>query len=304
MYHRSHLIKMWFLLIFFSNLPDDNQNFFKRTMKTNLFRTAILFLSLVLSLKTYSATVDTVSTFSPSMQKHIKAVVVKPSSYNGKKSFPVVYLLHGYSSNYTSWINQAPIIKDLADQYQMIITCPDGNYDSWYFDAPKLASSRYETYVSTELVKWMDEHYKTIANKQNRAITGLSMGGHGALYLAFRHQDVFSVAGSMSGGVDIRPFPLKWGISKSLGTYAEEQENWNTHTVMELTHLLTPNSLSLIIQCGTEDFFYNVNVKLHEKLLHNNIPHTFITNPGSHNWDYWREAIQYQLLYIHNHFKN
>ena len=273
-------------------------------MKTNLLKKTILFLFLAVGLKTYSATIDTASTYSPSMQKQIKAIIVKPASYDNKKTFPVVYLLHGYSGNYTDWVNQAPIIKDLADQYQILIACPDGNYGSWYFDAPKLANSKYETYVATEFVNWVDEHYKTIANRQNRAIAGLSMGGHGALYLAFKHQNVFAMAGSMSGGVDFRPFPLNWEISKSLGTYAKEKENWDNNTVIELTHLLTPKSLSLIIQCGTEDFFYDVNIKLHEKLLHNNIPHTFIINPGGHNWEYWREAVQYQLLYFHNHFKN
>lgn len=270
----------------------------------NSFDKIILFLLLIISFKTYSATVDTVTTFSPSMKKQIKAIVLKPDSYDDKKLFPVVYLLHGYSDSYDGWVKKVPGIKDLVDQYQLMIICPDGNYGSWYFDAPKLESSRYETYVANELVNWVDKTYKTIANKQNRAITGLSMGGHGALYLAFKHQDTFSIAGSMSGGVDFRPFPLNWEIAKSLGTYAENKENWDKNTVIELTHLLTPKSLSLIIQCGTEDFFYNVNVKLHEKLLLNNIPHTFITNTGSHNWNYWADAIKYQLLYIHNNFKN
>lgn len=273
-------------------------------MKQNLLlKKLLLFVFLVTSITAFGATVDTVSTFSPSMNKQIKSIIIKPDSYDQKKTYPVVYLLHGYSGNYTDWVKQSPNVKQLSDQYQMILVCPDGNFGSWYFDAPKLANSKYETYVSKELVEWVDKNYKTIANKSNRGITGLSMGGHGALYLAFKHQDVFSVAGSMSGGVDFRPFPLNWEIAKSLGSYAENPANWDANTVIELTHLLTPNSLSLIIQCGTEDFFYNVNVKLHEKLLLNNIPHTFITNPGNHNWPYWREAIQYQLLYMHNRFQ-
>lgn len=272
-------------------------------MKFYLLR-LIFTLLLIVSLKTYGATIDTVSTFSASMKKQIKAVVIKPDSYNNEKLFPVVYLLHGYSGNFKDWINTVPEIKNLVDKYQLMIVCPEGNFGSWYFDSPKVAKSKYETYVSTELVKWIDENFKTIADKKNRAITGLSMGGHGALYLAFKHQDIFGIAGSMSGGVDIRPFPLNWEIAKYLGSYAENKENWDKNTVTELTHLLTKDSLSLIIQCGTEDFFYNVNVKLHEKLMFNNIPHTFITNPGKHNWDYWKEAIQYQLLYISNQFKN
>lgn len=265
-----------------------------------------IFLSVLLfaSIKTFSATVDTVSTYSPCMSKQIKALVVKPDSYDGKKTYPVVYLLHGYTGNFRDWVNYVPGIKKLVDQYQLMLVSADGNYGSWYFDSPKVENSKYETYISTELVNWVDKNYKTIANKKNRAITGLSMGGHGALYLAFKHQDIFSVAGSVSGGVDFRPFPLNWDIAKYLGSYAQNKELWDKNTVTELTHLLTPNSLAIIFQCGTDDFFYDVNVKLHDKLLLNNIPHLFISNPGVHNWDYWREGIQYQLLFIHQQFEN
>lgn len=72
--------------------------------------------------------------------------------------------------------------------------------------------------------------------------------------------------------------------------------------MINLTHLLTPNSLAIIIQCGTEDFFYKVNVKLHKKLLFNNIPHTFITGPGGHTWEFWSDAVKYQMLFMSTHF--
>ncbi len=100
-----------------------------------------------------------------------------------------------------------------------------------------------------------------------RAITGLSMGGHGALYLAFKHQDIFGAGGSMSGGVDMTPYPNNWEISKRLGTYAEFPERWENNSVINLTHSLTPGSLAIIFDCGTDDFFYKVNVKLHERLV-------------------------------------
>lgn len=245
-----------------------------------------------------AATVDTVQTYSPSMGKTIKAVVITPEGYEQANALPVVYLLHGYGGNYGNWVNQAPGIKALADQHGIIIVCPDGGFGSWYWDSPVDASFRYETYVAKELVDWVDTHYKTIADRSGRAITGLSMGGHGALYLAFRHQDVFGAAGSTAGGVDIRPFPLNWDMQKRLGSYAEAPERWESHTVINQVHLLTPNSLALIIDCGTGDFFYGVNEALHRKLAERNIPHTYLTGPGAHNWDYWRTSIPYQLLYF------
>ena len=154
-----------------------------------------------------------------------------------------------------------------------------------------------------ELIRWIDRHYSTIPSSKARGITGLSMGGHGALFLAFKHPDVFGIAGSMSGGVDIRPFPQRWDLPKRLGSYAKNPENWEKNTVINLIYLLSPNTLKIIIDCGTEDFFYTVNKNLHHKLLENNIPHDFISRPGRHDAAYWGNAIQYQLLFMVENFK-
>ncbi|MEG1935018.1 MAG: esterase family protein, partial [Rikenellaceae bacterium] len=58
------------------------------------------------------------------------------------------------------------------------------------------------------------------------------------------------------------------------------------------------DSLSLIIDCGVSDFFYDVNCELHRKLVDMKIPHDFISRPGVHNWFYWSNSIQYQLLFF------
>lgn len=245
---------------------------------------------------------DTVETHSTVMNKKIKAVVIKPSGYNAGKEYPVVYLLHGYSDNYAGWVKKAAGVAENADKYNMIIVCPDGGFSSWYWDSPIDPAYQYETYIAKELVTWVDQNYKTIRNRKGRAITGLSMGGHGALYLAFRHQDVFGAAGSMSGGVDIRPFPNNWDMSKRIGAYAAQPARWEANTVMTMLHLLTPNALALIIDCGTEDFFFEVNEKLHEQLQYRKIPHDYYVRPGAHNWTYWAGAVQHQLLFMHNFF--
>ncbi|TDH24225.1 esterase family protein [Segetibacter sp. 3557_3] len=250
----------------------------------------------------FAATVDTLVTFSPSMRKNIKAVIITPTGYSTTKQYPVVYLLHGYGGNYADWVLKARGFEKAADVYDLIVVCPDGGIGSWYWDSPADTAFKYETYVSRELVNWVDSRYSTIKARTGRGITGLSMGGHGALYLSFRHQDVFGAAGSMSGGVDIRPFPNNWEMFKRLGRYAEQPERWEKYTVINMLHLLTPNTLALAIECGTEDFFYKVNEQLHEQLLLRNIPHDYTTRPGSHNWPYWTNAIQYQLLFMSNYF--
>jgi len=265
-------------------------------------RTLIAVSLFLLAFLAKAAEVDTVLTSSKAMNKQIKAVVITPDTYDGKIEFPVFYLLHGYSGNYADWIKQVPALKQLVDSYQFMVVCPDGGYGSWYFDSPEDPSFKYETYITKELLTWVDQHYKTIKDRKGRAITGLSMGGHGALYLAFRHQNLFGAAGSISGGVDIRPFPNNWDLAKRLGTFAEHPDLWEKNTVTNLLYLLEPNKLSLIIDCGTEDFFYGVNKTLHQKLLDRNIPHDYIARPGAHNWNYWANSIQYQLLFMHRFF--
>ena len=250
----------------------------------------------------YASKVDTVNVFSPSMQKEIKTVVIIPDAYSQETEFPVLYLLHGYSDNYGGWVNKVPAVKELADWHNMIIVCPDGAYGSWYFDSPVDPAFKFETFVSKELVDWVDKNYKTVRKREGRAITGLSMGGHGGLYLGFRHQDVYGACGSMSGGVDIRPFPNNWDLAKRLGTQRENPDNWEKNTVMNQLHLLTPNSSRIIIDCGSGDFFYEVNVRLHQELLYRNIPHDFISRPGVHNWEYWANAIKYQALFFNDYF--
>ena len=145
-------------------------------------------------------------------------------------------------------------MKQMADDYNLIIVCPDGGFSSWYFDSPVDPTIKYETYITKELIDYIDKNYKTVKKKEGRAITGLSMGGHGALYLAIRHQDVFGVAGSTSGGVDILPFPENWHLSQRLGDMAEYPENWEKNSVINQLYMLKNGKLPMIIDCGGAQF--------------------------------------------------
>lgn len=245
--------------------------------------------------------VDTVEVFSASMNVKIKNVVILPAGYEKQTDLPVLYLLHGYGGNHQSWIQNKPELPDLATQYGMIIVCPDGK-NSWYWDSPINPAIKYETYISGELVGYMDGNYKTRADKSGRAVTGLSMGGHGGLWLGIRHQSVFGACGATSGGMDIRPFSGSWEMKESLlGSYDENRKRWDDHTVITRLHLVRPG-LAIIIDCGTEDFFYEVNERLHREMLYHNIKHDYITRPGAHNWAYWNNSIEYQLLFFSKFF--
>jgi len=243
---------------------------------------ALLLLSHTVIVK--ASQVDTVMVRSAAMNKTIPNIVILPDSYSTQKEkFSVLYLLHGAGGDYTDWPSRVPGIQAYADKYNIIMVCPDGGLTSWYFDSPIDKEMKYETYLSQELINTIDKKYRTLAKKSSRAITGLSMGGHGAFYLAFKHQDIWGAAGSMSGGLDIRPFPNNWDLPKRLGNYTEYQDNWEKNTVINMVYKLKGSSLKLIFDCGTSDFFYDVNRRLHEKLVKRNIPHDYIERAGSHD---------------------
>lgn len=250
-----------------------------------------------------AAQVDTIQVFSASMNKNIKTCVIVPDNYKkSKKKFPVVYLLHGYSGNYGTWVKSFKEVLQQVDRYGFIAIGVDGNYSSWYFDSPIDPTFKYETYIIDELVPFIDKKYKTIASREGRAISGLSMGGHGSLYLSLKHQDVFGAAGSMSGGVDIRPFSEKWDIKNRLGAITDFPENWEKNTVVNLIELNQNNNLKLIIDCGVDDFFIDVNRELHQKMLALKIDHDYIERSGKHNIDYWENSLKFQLLFFYNFF--
>lgn len=268
-------------------------------MKRFILLISILFLC---QLSFSRVQVDTISVFSTKMKKEIKNVVIVPENYSQRKHYPVVYLLHGYSDNYAKWVRTVPSIKKLATEHQLILVCPDGGFSSWYMDSPLDSTFQYETYITKELVPYVDLHYATIPDRSKRAITGLSMGGHGALYLAVRNKNLFANAGSMSGGVDLRASTKKYDIAKRIGDIENHQAEWDNRSVINMVETLKNKELNLIIDCGVSDFFYQINTRLHRRLLTLNIDHDYIERPGAHNWEYWTNSIEYQLLYFDNCF--
>ncbi len=271
-------------------------------MNKRIFLLAVLLL--LLAAPSFAARVDTLLVNSPSMNKDVQVIVVTPDVALGKKAVacPVIYLLHGYGGNAKTWIGVKPNLPQIADEKGIIFVCPDGK-NSWYWDSPKNPSYRYETFISSELVKYIDDHYKTVADRKGRAITGLSMGGHGAMWNAIRHKDTFGAGGSTSGGVDIRPFPLNWEMAKQLGEFAHNKKAWDEHTVINQIDKIENGDLAIIIDCGESDFFLNVNKDLHNRLLARKINHDFITRPGGHTGKYWKNSIDYQILFFDKFFR-
>lgn len=262
-------------------------------MKRGINLLFILFFTATL----YAAKVDTIAVHSNAMNRDLKCVVITPDDCS--KNYPTVYLLHGHGGYYGSWLKIKPELKEYSDEFGMIFVCPDGK-NSWYWDSPICNTIKFETYVTKELVPYIDTNYPTLKNRDSRAITGLSMGGQGAMYLAIRHIDIFGIAGSTSGGLDIRDFPNNWNIKNILGEKDKNEMIWNEFSIYNQIDNLNDEELKIIIDCGTEDFFIDVNNNLHNKLLKLGIKHDYIIRPGAHNLKYWENSIEYQLLFFKN----
>ena len=196
----------------------------------------LLILSLLMANVAYAGRVDSMEIYSPSMRKNIKCLVVTPDNYSVMgKPYPVLYLLHGWSGNFAGWLGDAPQLRQHADTYQMLIVCPDGGYDSWYLDSPVDSTVRYETHISKEVVQFVDYYYYTRQEPGGRAIAGLSMGGHGAMSLAIRHPEVFGAAGSMAGGLDLRPWKSNnWDLKGVLGDLHEAEKIREMHDARDV----------------------------------------------------------------------
>jgi len=268
--------------------------------------------------KPFAATVDTIGIPSKAMNKTYKAVIVLPASYSANsKAYPVLYLLHGGFGHFDDWIKKTPdttLIRTLSDQYDFIIVMHEGEVFSYYLNSPVLKESQFETYITKEVIEKIDASYRTIKDRKGRAITGLSMGGYGALYLSARHPDLFCAAGSMSGALnpDMQGWNLKpdmeSGIKKEfekiLGPIETNQQVYADASVINMADKIKADNIKLIFDDGVDDFLIEANRKLHRRLLANGTPHDYSERPGAHTWEYWQNSLPYHVLFFSKVFKD
>ena len=279
----------------------------------NLFLLLLLFPSLLVA----QGRVDTIAVYSPSMKKTLKAAISFPSGYENREGrYPVVYLLHGGSGAFSDWhqkVTEKGIVNQLAEEHKVLIVTPGVGPASYYYDSPLLDSVRYETYMIQELIPFIDKNYRTLAQKESRAITGLSMGGHGAITLAAKHPTLFIAAGSMSGvmnidtdlwkvGEDFRSLRKK-GQIEILGPINYQGPLFNPYTAVGLVDQLKSQKVSLIIDCGVDDFLIETNRQMHSLLMEKKVAHEYIERPGAHTWNYWTEDLPVQFFFLSKSLK-
>jgi S-formylglutathione hydrolase FrmB len=275
--------------------------------RTRHFSVAILIL---ISASAWAASVDSLDIPSQAMRKTYKAAVVLPASYaNSKFNYPVLYLLHGGFGHYRDWISKTPdkeLLNRLADQYNLIIVLPEGEVFSYYIDSPIKKESQFESYIIKDVIAKIDNTYRTNRTSKARVISGLSMGGYGALYLAARHPDLFCAAGSMSGALN--PDMMTWNLPQEMSlnikkAFAEiigpvESTDYSVYSVIVMSDKFRKNGTKLIFDCGVDDFLIEPNRELHRRLLFNHTDHDYSERPGGHTWDYWQNSLPHQYYFF------
>ncbi len=214
--------------------------------------------------------------------------VYTPPGYDpaAKKTYPVLYLLHGYSDDASGWtaVGRANVILDnLIAQGKakpMIVVMPLGygtmeiirlGWGAWsHTDVRDQNFSRFREALLTEVIPKVESEYRVTKDRNSRAIAGLSMGGSESLLTGLNNLDKFAWIGAFSSG----------GIPDDFEKDFPGLDN-KTNQQLKL----------LWIACGTEDRLITVNRNLREWLKSKGVQHTDIETPGMHTWMVWRRNL-------------
>jgi S-formylglutathione hydrolase FrmB len=240
--------------------------------------------------------------------------VVTPAAYNqGNDRYPTLYLLHGGVGQFSDWtksISDKNLIQKLSDQYGFIIVMPEGEKFSYYLDSPVDPNSQFESYIAKDVIGHIDSNFRTIAKKEGRAITGLSMGGYGSLFIAANHPDLFLAAGSMSGALnpDLKGWKLPQdaivnlgnAFAEILGSKEDHPERYDSVSIINKIADFKSQKIHLIIDCGVNDFLIEPNRELHRRLVFEGVSHDYTERDGGHSWNYWENALRYHMLFFAN----
>lgn len=225
---------------------------------------------------------------SPTLGQQRRMTVYLPAAYDGKKAFPVMYLLHGHGGDETAWgdLGRASQIMDnlIAEGkcVPMIVVMPNGNptcnaapgwwHEGMYtpdgnaFNQRGAKASMEESFM--DIVNFVDSHYKTVKKRSGRAVTGLSMGGGHTFGISRLYPETFDYYGLQSAA-------------------ARVQQN-DTKFNEQMSRLFSSKPKLFWIAIGKEDFLIQQNNGLRQYLDAHNYPYEYYENDGGHIWRNWR----------------
>jgi putative tributyrin esterase len=228
---------------------------------------------------------------------------VLPPSYDAEKArrYPILYFLHGLGGNEQVLLNSGGInlVDDLWDRKdigEFVIVTPAAGR-SFYINS-RDGKVRYEDFFLREFMPYVESHYRIRAERGARGISGVSMGGFGALHLALRHPELFGSVSAHSAALIEKPSRANLaeaqqnGLARMLGEafgIPFDAEYWERESPFAIVRAAPKLAgMKIYFDCGTEDDFgFNLGAQqFHDLLVARKIPHEFHLYPGGHNWDY------------------
>ncbi len=250
------------------------------------------------------------------MAREMPYRVILPTGYATNKTdkFAVLYLIHGLTGHFNDWADKTKL-KDYAAKYNYLIVMPEGD-NGWYSDSATVANDKYESYIVQELLPEIDKNYRTLGDRQHRAIAGLSMGGYGSLKFGLKFPEKFVVVGSFSGALGAASWNDKilgtaWKplTDSIMGVYgAENSQTRADNDIYKIVREITPEKVKslpyIYLDCGTEDGLITQNRDFSQLLVEKKIPHEFRELPGKHDWVFWDSQVQEFLRLSEKYLSN
>jgi len=224
-------------------------------------------------------------------------VYLPPGYATSSQRYPVLYMLHGRNANYQQWTEygltkQADALI-LAKKIQpFIIVMPEGEFSYWMNHAN--GGPRWADYLAIDLVEHIDSTFRSLPNTTNRAIGGLSMGGHGALQVGMNYPEVFSIIGAHSPALRTKEQAFDfWG----------DDDYFATIDPFTLAQTFDLSSYKIWLDIGQDDKDWAARaIQFHQLLVEEGVAHTWNLWPGEHNANYWSSHTEDYLKFYSNSF--
>jgi S-formylglutathione hydrolase FrmB len=248
------------------------------------------------------------------LSRNVPYCVLLPPNYdaNGTRRYPVLYFLHGLGENAETLIDSGGmnLIDDLRERgslSEFVIAAPDGDR-SFYINS-RDGRVLYEDFFVREFMPIIENHYRIHAERGYRGISGVSMGGYGALRLALRYPEMFGSVSAHSAALLEKLPAVRFSasqdavLSRVLGTAfgtPPDRAFWDRNSPFTLARDAPRlQGLRIYFDCGTEDDYgFNAGAKaFHELLVSRGIPHAFHLYPGRHDWLYMAQHFAASLQF-------
>ena len=239
------------------------------------------------------------------MAREMPYRVVLPANYKAEKDrrYATIYLLHGLTGHFDNWTDRTKL-AEFAAKYNYIFVTPEGG-NGWYSDSGSVPNDKYESYIVQELIPEIDKNFRTISDKNHRAVAGLSMGGYGSIKFGLKYPEKFVLVGSFSGALQAASLSEKmvattgWKalVDSITSVYgADDSPTRTANDVFKIVREMPADKAKTLpfiyLDCGTEDGLIVTNREFSTLLLEKKIPHEFRQLPGIHDWKFWDAQIQ------------